>query len=183
MVNAFYSHTPAPRKTHAFKSMYIIIKINSALPHVFAQLEQTIPHISPCNRADTTFGIRDPLAETQLNQRLQFVICKFLSVLFLFRFLRFLQYGLGTFHEEVVVVCSSREIGVWLNVLEILLQDEDVELHPAAAVGIHRRNHAGVSDEVCVDKKSETSTDKAYFLITKEVARCFLVRDKISIDI
>ena len=109
-----------------------------------SQLRNMLLQSSRCLHVDVPRRTLQTLGILQLQHRPKFLFRK-LQVL-TSTFLHSLQEVIGPVSKHLVKDRCPGELGAGLDALEVLLQDENVELHAAAAVVVHARNLVRAGD-------------------------------------
>lgn len=143
-----------------------------------------LAHASLCNRTNSPLGTSQLFTIAQLHQHLQLLETEQLlrPIPTLLLLLRMLNNCVRACSEQVEELARAVEVDVCLDVLEILLQNEDVELHPTAAMRVHRFDHARVADKEGVDEETEAGADEGDFFFAEEIGNCLVIGDKIGVE-
>jgi hypothetical protein len=123
-------------------------------PHVLGQLQRVLAHRPLGLARDLPLRAREVLAVAQLHQRLQLVEVE--AEVLAAGLLCALHDGLGALAEVVKVLRAAAEQDVLFHAAQVLLQDEDVELHAVAAVLVQRLDLGRVGDNVRVEQEAKT---------------------------
>lgn len=112
---------------------------------MFAQLQQIIIHLPLRHDAlipPLTVQLR---AMAQLDQTLQLLVAETQALASCF--LSSCNDGISSGEEHVVEACAAAEHRFGLDVLQVLLEDQDVQLHATAAISVHALDVRRVDDE------------------------------------
>lgn len=132
------------------------------LPCMLAELQQMIVQLPLGLHRHLPPVTRQAFRIAQLDQNLQLVVRKSkILVTTAARLFDFGDDGIGPGRKELKELCATGQSDVRFNVLQVLLEDEHVQLHAFAAMGIHGSNLAGVRHEHGIDKDAEAGDDES----------------------
>lgn len=125
-------------------------------------------------------GGSDALRIAQLHKHLQFLVTE--AKVLATRLLGFRDDCIRALGEQAEEQRTATQRHVALDVLEVLLQHEDVELHAAAAVEVHGLDVGRIGHEELVEEKTEAGGDECALPVAEVAGNVLVEADEVCVQ-